>query len=62
MEKSPLEKVERETALLEKISLAIPGFRGYKLKEMRKVPGVWRGTRWRKHLMNVGEIITGVKL
>ncbi len=32
----PLKKVERETALLEKISLAIPGFRGYKLKEMRR--------------------------
>ena len=33
---SPLKKVEGETALLEKISLAIPGFRGYKLKEMRR--------------------------
>jgi hypothetical protein len=36
MKKSPLKEVEKETALLEKISLAIPGFRGYKLKEMRR--------------------------
>lgn len=36
MKKSPLDKVESETALLEKISLAIPEFRGYKLKEMRR--------------------------
>ena len=37
MDKKPaLKKVEGETALLEKISLAIPGFRGYKLKEMRR--------------------------
>jgi len=37
MEKKPvLKKVEGEKALLEKISLAIPGFRGYKLKEMRR--------------------------
>jgi len=37
MEKKPaLKKVEGETALLEKISLAIPGFKGYKLKEMRR--------------------------
>ncbi len=35
-EKSPLKKVEGEKAILEKISLAIPGFRGYKLKEMRR--------------------------
>lgn len=34
--KPPLEKVEGEASLLEKISLAIPGFRGYKLKEMRR--------------------------
>jgi len=34
--KPPLKKVEGEKALLEKISLAIPGFRGYKLKEMRR--------------------------
>ena len=34
--KTPLKKVESEKALLEKISLAIPGFRGYKLKEMRR--------------------------
>jgi len=33
---APLKKAERETALLEKISLAIPGFRGYKLKELRR--------------------------
>jgi len=33
---TPLKKTEKETALLEKISLAIPGFRGYKLKEMRR--------------------------
>jgi len=32
----PLKKVESEKALLEKVSLAIPGFRGYKLKEMRR--------------------------
>ncbi|MEW6592820.1 MAG: hypothetical protein AB1305_03975, partial [Candidatus Hadarchaeota archaeon] len=31
-----LKKVEGEKATLEKISLAIPGFRGYKLKEMRR--------------------------
>jgi hypothetical protein len=36
MERRPLKKIESETALLEKISLAIPGFRGYKLKEMRR--------------------------
>ena len=36
MGETPLKKVEGETALLEKISLAIPGFRGYKLKEMRR--------------------------
>ncbi|MEM2874854.1 MAG: hypothetical protein QW567_02360 [Candidatus Hadarchaeales archaeon] len=34
--KSPLKKVESEKALLERISLAIPGFRGYKQKEMRR--------------------------
>jgi hypothetical protein len=33
---TPLKKAEKETALLEKISLVIPGFRGYKLKEMRR--------------------------
>jgi len=33
---APLKKAEKETALLEKISLAIPGFRGYKLKELRR--------------------------
>ncbi len=33
---STLKKVESETALLEKVSLLIPGFRGYKKKEMRR--------------------------
>ena len=36
MKSSGLKKVEGGTALLEKISLAIPGFRGYKKKEMRR--------------------------
>jgi hypothetical protein len=35
-EKPTLKKVEKETALLEKISLGIPGYRGYKQKEMRR--------------------------
>ncbi len=36
MTKPILKKVESETALLEKISLLIPGFRGYKKKELRR--------------------------
>jgi len=36
MGKKLVKKIESETALLEKISLAIPGFRGYKIKEMRR--------------------------
>jgi hypothetical protein len=36
MGKKVLKKIESETALLEKISLVIPGFRGYKLKELRR--------------------------
>ena len=35
-EKSPLKKVESEARLLEKIMLVVPGFRGYKQKEMRR--------------------------
>ncbi len=36
MKSSGLKKVEDETALLEKIGLVIPGFKGYKKKEMRR--------------------------
>ena len=36
MEKSPYEKIRSETRLIEKIGLAIPGYRGYKLKELRR--------------------------
>lgn len=36
MEKSPYEKIKSETRLIEKIGLAIPGYRGYKLKELRR--------------------------
>jgi hypothetical protein len=36
MPKPPLEKVEEETRLLEKVMLAVPGFRGYKAKELRR--------------------------
>ena len=36
MEKSPYEKIRSEAGLLEKIGLAIPGYRGYKLKELRR--------------------------
>jgi hypothetical protein len=36
MPKPPLEKGEEETRLLEKIMLAVPGFRGYKAKELRR--------------------------
>lgn len=35
-DKSPLEKIESETRLLEKIMLFVPGFKGYKQKEMRR--------------------------
>jgi len=35
-EKSALRKVESETRLLEKIMLTLPGFKGYKEKEMRR--------------------------
>jgi hypothetical protein len=36
LEKNPFEKIQSETRLLEKIGLAIPGYRGYRLKEMRR--------------------------
>jgi hypothetical protein len=36
MPNPPLEKVEEETRLLEKVMLAVPGFRGYKAKELRR--------------------------
>jgi hypothetical protein len=36
IEKSPLKKVESEARLLEKIMLVVPGFKGYKQKEMRR--------------------------
>jgi len=36
MSKPPLEKVEGETKVLEKIMLTIPGFKGYKAKELRR--------------------------
>ena len=36
MSKSPLEKIESETRMLEKVMLAVPGFRGYKAKELRR--------------------------
>ena len=35
-ERTPLEKIQSETAPLEKIMLAVPGFKGYKQKEMRR--------------------------
>lgn len=35
-EKSPLKKVESEARLLERIMLVVPGFKGYKQKEMRR--------------------------
>ncbi len=36
MSKTPFENVKSETRLNEKISMLIPGFRGYKLKELRR--------------------------
>jgi len=36
LEKGPYEKIRSETRLIEKIGLAIPGYRGYKLKELRR--------------------------
>jgi hypothetical protein len=36
MAENPLKKVKEETGLLEKIMLAVPGFSGYKQKEMRR--------------------------
>jgi ABC-type transporter Mla subunit MlaD len=36
MSKSPLDKIKGETRLLENIVLAVPGFRGYKEKELRR--------------------------
>ena len=35
-EENPLNKVESEARLLEKIMLVVPGFKGYKQKEMRR--------------------------
>lgn len=36
MSKPPLRKVEEETRILEKIMLEVPGFKGYKAKELRR--------------------------
>ena len=36
MSKPPLRKVEEETRTLEKIMLEVPGFKGYKAKELRR--------------------------
>lgn len=36
MSKSPFEKVKSETRGIEKIAMLVPGFRGYKLKELRR--------------------------
>lgn len=36
MSKNPFEKIKSETRLVEKIALFIPGYRGYKLKELRR--------------------------
>ncbi len=36
LETSPFEKIKSETRLVEKIGLVIPGYRGYRLKEMRR--------------------------
>ena len=36
MAKAPYEKIKSETRFIEKIALLIPGFRGYKLKELRR--------------------------
>jgi len=36
LEKSPYDKLRSETRFIEKIGLAIPGYRGYKLKELRR--------------------------
>ena len=36
LSEDPVKKVESETALLEKIMLAVPGFKGYKQKEIRR--------------------------
>ena len=36
MSKKPFEKIESETRWIEKIAMLVPGFRGYKLKELRR--------------------------
>ncbi len=36
MATGPLEKIKSETRLVEKIGLVIPGYRGYRLREMRR--------------------------
>jgi hypothetical protein len=36
LETNPFEKIKSETRLVEKIGLAIPGYGGYRLKEMRR--------------------------
>lgn len=36
MSRPPLKKIEAETRILEKIMLTVPGFRGYKAKELRR--------------------------
>lgn len=36
MAKSPYEKIKSETRFIEKIAMLVPGFRGYKLKELRR--------------------------
>lgn len=36
MSKTPFQEVKSETRLIEKISMLVPGFRGYKQKELRR--------------------------
>jgi len=36
LETSPFEKIKSESRLVEKIGLVIPGYRGYRLREMRR--------------------------
>ena len=36
LSKTPFQEVKSETRLIEKITMLVPGFRGYKLKELRR--------------------------
>ena len=36
MSKTPFQEVKSETRLIEKIAMLVPGYRGYKLKELRR--------------------------